>query len=72
MPPILSSESYRPDLTDIGSRRTLGANTVPNTDAYLGGWIIDSQSIKPGNLMPPIPMSSNDLHALLAYLRSLK
>ena len=61
-----------PDLTDIGSRRTLGANTVPNTDAYLGGWIIDSQSIKPGNLMPPIPMSSNDLHALLAYLRSLK
>ena len=61
-----------PDLTDIGSRRTLGANTVPNTDGYLGGWIIDSQTIKPGNLMPPIPLSSSDLQALVAYLRSLK
>jgi cytochrome c oxidase subunit 2 len=61
-----------PDLTDIGSRLTLGANTVPNNDGYLGGWIVNSQTIKPGNLMPPIPMSSNDLHALIAYLRSLK
>lgn len=61
-----------PDLTDIGSRLTLGANTVPNTDGYLGGWIVNSQTIKPGNLMPPIPMSADDLHALIAYLRSLK
>jgi len=61
-----------PDLTDIGSRLTLGANTVPNTDAYLSGWIVNSQTMKPGNLMPPIPLNSNDLHALTAYLRSLK
>jgi len=61
-----------PDLTDIGSRLTLGANTVPNTEGYLGGWIVNSQTIKPGNLMPPIPLSSNDLQALIAYLRSLK
>ncbi|HEV3354913.1 MAG TPA: cytochrome c oxidase subunit II [Acidimicrobiales bacterium] len=61
-----------PDLTDIGSRLTLGANTVPNTEGYLSGWIVNSQTIKPGNLMPPIPLSSNDLQALVAYLRSLK
>jgi cytochrome c oxidase subunit 2 len=61
-----------PDLTDIGSRRTLGANTVPNTPGYLAGWVVDSQSIKPGNLMPPIPLNADDLQALLAYLRSLK
>jgi cytochrome c oxidase subunit 2 len=61
-----------PDLTDIGSRQALGANTVPNTDAYLGGWIVNSQTIKPGNLMPPIPLNSKDLQALIAYLRSLK
>ena len=61
-----------PDLTDIGSRRTLGANTVPNTPGYLAGWIVDSQSIKPGNLMPPVPLNAADLQALLAYLRSLK
>ena len=61
-----------PDLTDVGSRLALGANTIPNTDGYLSGWIVDSQSIKPGNLMPPIPMSSSDLQAVVAYLRSLK
>jgi cytochrome c oxidase subunit II len=61
-----------PDLTDIGSRLELGANTVPNTDSYLSGWVVNSQTIKPGNLMPPIPMNANDLHALVAYLRSLK
>jgi cytochrome c oxidase subunit 2 len=33
---------------------------------------VNSQTIKPGNLMPPIPLSSNDLQALIAYLRSLK
>jgi cytochrome c oxidase subunit 2 len=61
-----------PDLTDIGSRRTLGANTVPNSPGYLAGWIVDSQSIKPGNLMPPVALNAADLQALLAYLRSLK
>jgi cytochrome c oxidase subunit 2 len=61
-----------PDLTDIGSRRTLGANTIPNTPGYLGGWIVDSQAIKPGNLMPPIAVEPKDLQALIAYLRSLK
>ena len=61
-----------PDLTDIGSRLALGANTVPNTEGYLAGWIANSQTIKPGNLMPPIALSANDLQALIAYLRSLK
>ena len=61
-----------PDLTDIGSRLTLGANTIPNTDGYLSGWIVNSQTIKPGNLMPPVPLNSKDLQALVAYLRSLK
>ncbi len=61
-----------PDLTDVGSRLYLGANTIPNTEGYLSGWIVNSQTIKPGNLMPPIPMSSGDLQALVAYLRSLK
>jgi cytochrome c oxidase subunit 2 len=61
-----------PDLTDIGSRRAIGANTLPNTEGHLAGWIVDSQSVKPGNLMPPIPLNADDLQALLAYLRSLK
>jgi cytochrome c oxidase subunit II len=68
----LANGTIGPDLTDIGSRRTLAANTIPNTPGYLAGWILDSQSVKPGNLMPPISLEPTDLQALLAYLRSLK
>jgi cytochrome c oxidase subunit 2 len=60
-----------PDLTHFGSRMTIGAGTVPNTRGNLGGWIVDSQSIKPGNLMPPIQLSPRDLQALIGYLESL-
>ncbi len=61
-----------PDLTHFGSRTTFAANTYPNTPGFLGGWIIDSQSLKPENKMPPNPMTGADLQALLAYLASLK
>jgi cytochrome c oxidase subunit 2 len=61
-----------PDLTDFGNRSSLGAVTVPNTPGNLAGWIANSQSIKPGNLMPPIVLSPADLQNLVAYLESLK
>jgi cytochrome c oxidase subunit 2 len=61
-----------PDLTDFGGRLTIGAGTVPNTRGNLGGWLVDSQSIKPGNLMPPVQLSPEDLQSLIAYLESLK
>jgi cytochrome c oxidase subunit II len=61
-----------PDLTHIGSRLSLGAATLPNNIGNLAGWIEDSQHIKPGNRMPPNPLSGDDLNALLAYLTSLR
>jgi cytochrome c oxidase subunit II len=61
-----------PDLTRIGSRRTLAAGTLPNTRGHLAGWILDPQRIKPGNFMPPTPLDPERLHALLDYLESLK
>jgi cytochrome c oxidase subunit II len=61
-----------PDLTHIGSRRTLGAVTVPNTRANLAGWITDAQAIKPGNRMPPIALDADDLAALVHYLEGQK
>ena len=61
-----------PDLTHIGSRRTLGAATVPNTTGNLTGWIADAQSIKPGNKMPPIALDPDDLRALVHYLQGQK
>lgn len=61
-----------PDLTDVGQRQTLGAATIPNDTGHLSGWIANPQTVKPGNQMPPQSLSSSDLHAVVAYLQSLK
>lgn len=61
-----------PDLTHLGSRLTLGAGRVDNTDEHLAHWIVDPQSLKPGNLMPATPLPPDDLAALVAWLRSLQ
>jgi len=62
-----------PDLSHIGSRRTLGAGILPNNQGTLGGWISDSQSLKPGNRMPAYPvLSGEDLRAVSTWLDSLE
>lgn len=61
-----------PDLTHLAGRRTLAAGAIPNDRGHLGGWIANSQTIKPGNLMPPIPMDPAQLTGLLDYLQSLR
>ena len=61
-----------PDLTHLASRRTLGAGTLPNERGHLGGWISDPQATKPGNLMPPTPLTGDELLDLLAYLEGLE
>jgi cytochrome c oxidase subunit II len=60
-----------PDLTHLASRRTIGAGTLANTRENLAGWIADSQAAKPGNRMPPQPLTREELEALVAYLESL-
>ncbi len=61
-----------PDLTHLMSRNTIAAGMLPNTIGHLAGWILDPQGIKPGVNMPANPLPPDDLHALLAYLGSLK
>jgi cytochrome c oxidase subunit 2 len=61
-----------PDLTHVGSRRSIAAGTLPNTREHLARWIQDSQSVKPGNRMPPHIVTPDDLPPLVAYLQSLK
>lgn len=61
-----------PDLTHLASRRTLGAATLPNTRGNLAGWILDPQTVKPGNHMPPHAFPADELHPLLDYLESLR
>ena len=62
-----------PDLTHVGSRRTIGAGILPNNRGTLIGWIGDSQSIKPGNRMPSYDMlPARDTAAIAAWLETLK
>jgi len=62
-----------PDLTHVGSRQTLGAGILPNNQGTLGGWISNSQAIKPGNRMPAYPvLTGQELRDVSAYLASLK
>ena len=48
------------------------AGTIPNDTGHMSGWIANSQAVKPGNEMPPQPISPSDLHDVVAYLQSLK
>ena len=61
-----------PDLTHVGSRRSIAAATLPNTADRLDAWIDDPQAFKPGNRMPAHLLSGADRHDVVAYLRSLQ
>ena len=60
-----------PDLTHVGSRRTLGAGILANNRGTLMGWIGNAQAIKPNNRMPPYTvLTSEQLTALAVYLEA--
>jgi cytochrome c oxidase subunit 2 len=61
-----------PDLTHFGARRSIAANTLTNTPENLARWLRNPQAVKPGNLMPNLNLSDQDIQALVAYLGSLK
>ena len=67
-----ASSDVGPDLTHLASRTTLAGTAIPNTPAELAHWVTDAQSIKPGNQMPDITLPAAKLHALVAYLETLK
>lgn len=61
-----------PDLTHVGSRRSIAAGTLPMNRGALQGWISQPQVLKPGTLMPAIELSADDANAVAAYLMSLR
>lgn len=61
-----------PDLTHLATRRTIGAARLPLTIGNLAGWIADPQHVKPGNLMPRVPLRGEELIAVVHYLGGLK
>ncbi|MFL1462958.1 c-type cytochrome [Roseococcus sp. DSY-14] len=63
-----------PDLSRVGSRRTLAAGALPNTLGHLAGWIAAPQDIKPGNAMPAYAraLSGEEILALATWLDGLR
>jgi cytochrome c oxidase subunit 2 len=67
-----ASGTTGPDLTHVGSRRFIAAGLFETTRGSLAAWIADPQTIKPGNNMPAVPLTPEELRTLSAYLASLK
>jgi cytochrome c oxidase subunit II len=67
-----ASGTVGPDLTHFASRRSIAAGTLPMSTGNLYGWVEDPQSVKPGNHMPTIGLEPDQLHAVVAYLETLK
>lgn len=61
-----------PDLTGLAKRRRIASGTLPNTRGHLAGWILNPHNLKPGTKMPATLLEGSDLHALLAFLETLR
>jgi cytochrome c oxidase subunit 2 len=67
-----ASGTTGPDLTHVGSRRTIAAGLLETTRGSLAAWIADPQTLKPGNNMPMVSLNPEELRAISAYLAALK
>jgi cytochrome c oxidase subunit 2 len=63
---------FGPDLTHLAGRRMIAAGTIENTPENIDRWLRDPQMIKPGALMPTLPLGDADRTALVAYLEGLE
>lgn len=62
-----------PDLTHVGSRRSLAAGVLPNTPEDFALWVERTRHVKPQVHMPSYPMlPPEDLRALGLYLDGLE
>jgi cytochrome c oxidase subunit II len=67
-----ASGQVAPDLTHFASRRSIGAGTFPMSRGHLYAWLADPQTAKPGNNMPYVGLEPDELHAIAAYLETLR
>lgn len=68
-----STGQIAPDLTHLGSRLSLAADTLPMTPPNIARWITENQELKPGNHMPEFRhLDAAQVSAIAAYLGALK
>jgi cytochrome c oxidase subunit 2 len=68
----VSAGKLGPDLTHVGTRKTLAAGMLDNTPAKMAAWVRDAPQIKPGTKMPAFSFTDEQARALAAYLAGLK
>jgi cytochrome c oxidase subunit II len=62
-----------PDLSHLGSRETVGAGILPNSQENIARFITEPDRIKPGSQMPPFGMlPAKDIRAIAAWLKELE
>lgn len=61
-----------PNLTHFGSRNLIAGGVLENNPQNLALWLHNPQDVKPGNDMPDLGLSQDQINALVAYLESLK
>jgi len=67
-----ASGDLGPDLTHLGSRRTLGAGIMEYSLGNEALWVQNAHIYKPGNQMPPMDLTTAELSALMAYIKTLE
>ncbi|MBV8763873.1 MAG: cytochrome c oxidase subunit II [Hyphomicrobiales bacterium] len=67
-----ASGSLGPDLTHVASRRYIAAGLLESTRGSFAAWIADPETLKPGSNMPNVPLTSDDLRDVSAFMASLK
>lgn len=74
----MSCHAITPDSPGLGPNlagfadRELVAGYRPNTEEWLRVWIDKPQEVKAGNNMPELPLTDQELDALVDYLQTLK
>ncbi|MDQ6908876.1 MAG: c-type cytochrome, partial [Chloroflexota bacterium] len=61
-----------PNLTHFGGRDTIAAGVLDNTPDNLAKWLKDPQAVKPGNHMPNLQLTDDQIRTLVAYLEAQK
>ena len=61
-----------PNLTHVASRQQIAGGILDFNADNLHTWIGNPPGVKPGAIMPKLPLTSDQLDAIVAYLTSLK
>jgi cytochrome c oxidase subunit II len=61
-----------PNLTHVASRQILAAGVLENNPENMARWLRNPQEVKPGNHMPNVRLSEDEVRDLTAYMETLR